>query len=189
MKSCLQSKKLLVMFAIGELDAHRHRMVGDHVRRCPRCSSYVEEVSRVSRRLVALEDSSTVSASPFFHQRLQRRLRTIEPLSPWERVRLWACAHACNWRVLGPVAAAFAIAFTVLFLRAERTSGDHSPRYRTMVTGTEAAYRDLQPSIANYQAAADRSLEAFEEFLTKQATRFKPLDPAGTAADLESPSE
>src|SRR6266850_3889491 len=171
MKPCKRNRKLIAGLALEELDARQEHNLRAHLETCATCREYLNEISKVTRTLTAPQTGSGVEASAAFHQRLVSRLRAQESSSAWERFWLELRAGLSNRAVALPVIGAIAVLVVMLFLAMKDPSD--SPPSQPQVQVAAAANRpsDPAPTISNYQMVANRSLEKFDELLTRQGNR------------------
>jgi anti-sigma factor RsiW len=185
MKPCSNQRKVIAMLAMGELDARRERVLRSHLDTCEGCRSYLAEISRVRKTLMAAETAAEFQASEVFHRNVMARLRMEARASRWEIVARILQVGRLNWRVAAPAVAAALVLLAALAAQVPHSSVRSSPRQSTAAPVTEpAAEADLPPTMANYQAAAGQSLREFDELLTEQARKPLPPAPVYTASML-----
>ncbi len=184
MKPCFSKRKLLAWLALGELEARRARAVRAHLETCDGCRRYLAEITAVEERLAAADAEPEIEVSESFHRRLVGRLRAEPSKPPREVLAAWLSATRLNWRVAFPVAgfAALAIVVVSLFLRQPGVS----PPVRSShsAVAQPVGGEDLSPTVANYQRVAIRSLDEFDELLSRQAKRNPSRAPTYTASML-----
>jgi len=183
MKPCHRNRKSLACLALGELEAGPAQALRAHAENCAGCRQYLAEVSQLNRILAASGEGSRTEAqaSVGFHQRVLRALRTEGSAPALSRRLSRGGPSLLDWR-LGVAA----LGAAVLVLAALRFIS--SPRPPLSIVSLQSQTRltlaaEAAPSFANYQMAADRSLNDLDDLLTRQANRPLPAVPvyrAGT---------
>lgn len=186
MKPCSHNRKLLVWLALEELDVQQAEALRSHLQTCKGCRQYLMEISDVKQKLARVQFSSDVRASESFHRELVARLRAEKSESVWETARVFFRAGLLNWRVALPVAAAMVVVAVGLVVQRQHPRGDIALPVKStarVVPGRNPD-ADLPPTIANYQLAANQSLEKLDALLTAQAREPLPPAPVYTASML-----
>jgi anti-sigma factor RsiW len=182
MKPCSRNRKPLAWLALGELDARAAAELRTHIETCDDCRRYLAEISSVTEELTAAEVTPDIQASETFHRSVVTRLRAERSGPIWPA--LWApfVAARLNWRVALPVVGAVALVIVMLSIPT-RQPGIPLPA-PTVVQAVPAPdiTSDLPPTIANYQRIASRSLDDFDELLTRQSKRNPSPTPNYTAS-------
>jgi anti-sigma factor RsiW len=182
MKPCSNRRKEIASLAVGALQPRNEHALRAHLQTCEGCRHYLEELSNLTEQLGAAKMQSDVEASQAFHQKVMAALRTRE--TGWRAVPMQLRAALLNWRVALPLASAMVVMALVFFPR-------HPAAPPTAQPAIAKVKKDVEPTIANYQMLANRSLEKFDELLTRQGNRNPPPTPIYTAsirgatADLE----
>jgi anti-sigma factor RsiW len=182
MKPCSKNRKLLAWLALGELDARRAGALRAHIQTCDGCRRYLAEISTVTQRLAAAEMPPDIQASESFHQRLVTRLRAEQPASLWETVAGLLAAARLHWRVALPVFGAAALVIATLSILVRQPAVPPPAPISVQAVSTPAPKSDLEPTVANYQRVANRSLDELDDLLTRQANRNPPPVPIYTAS-------
>jgi hypothetical protein len=176
MKPCSKNRKLIALLAVDALDAQQVEALHGHLVLCEGCRRYREEISNVRAGLALVTPDSRVEASELFHRQVAEKLQAAETGSFPGRLAGWLRGLTLGWRVVLPVGAAAMIAiFAMVTLRHESPVSPPAlpvPHVAT-IAGADS---DLAPTIANYQKAANQSVDALSELLNKQGS--KPLPPA-----------
>ena len=192
---------------IGALDDQRARDLRVHIETCEGCRGYLSQLAAVTEKLAAIEVGSEIEASESFHQKLAGRLRAEESMSFWESATAHFRAVFPGRRVAWTATAASAVAVAALFISLahhgvfksaeysdQRDENDPSLAHRRFSGPAQSAAKvapgpdadriqgDLAPTIANYQMVANRSLEQFDDLLTRQGNRNPPSLPVYTAS-------
>jgi anti-sigma factor RsiW len=152
MKVCSKNRKALAWLALGALEENQAQALREHLASCADCRAYLAEIERVADNVRAAQAPPDVEPSPFFHRRVRRALRP-EPPRP-----------LFPWRLAFPVLA------LLMFLLVT------FPRTRPPARPAAAA-GNFDPTILNYQIAADQSLEKLDKLLTEQGNRALPPAP------------
>jgi anti-sigma factor RsiW len=182
MKPCAKNREPIVWLALNALDARQARPLRAHLETCEGCRRYLAEISNVTERLAEGEATPDIQASEIFHQKVAGKLRAAKPDSPGEI--LAAYLALLNWRVaLLAIAALVVVGVTVAIWR-QPPVVSLSPKAATQTALASGADNDLAPSLANYQRAANQSLDKFDALLTRQGNRALPSMPTYTASTL-----
>ena len=184
MKPCSQNRKLIVCLTLNTLAARQTRQLREHLVTCESCRHYLEEISNVTEKLAAVEFNSNVQASERFHSKVAGKLRSAKPDSLAEMLLSCFRGSLLNRRMALPVIAVFMLVGIIL------VSWPQSPQVAARRSATPPAVlasgtdNDLAPTIANYQRAADQSLEKLDALLTRQSKRALPPMPIYTVSTL-----
>lgn len=73
------AKRLLGLYALGELTPEEAKLVENHVPYCPSCQGELRELVRVARKLHGLEVQAQLSQD--FQERLLNKVRKIQQKS------------------------------------------------------------------------------------------------------------
>jgi hypothetical protein len=186
MNVCRRRRKEIALLALNATGGEPARELRSHLESCPGCCQYLAEISHVSERIRGAEAESGIEASPAFHRKFVAALRREEARP--ETLATIVQALLSRWRVSVPVSLVLLVTAVVLVW----SSGKHQPPSSmpgdgsTRVASSGAA-KDVEPTISNYSAAANRSLEQFDELLTQQANKHFARYPVYTAGGaLES---
>src|SRR5271157_2422020 len=192
MKPCARNRKRIAWLALGALEAGQARELRAHLETCERCRGYLAEMSGVAGALEAAETGTGLQTSESFHRRvadaLQAVPRPVAVANVWASALTWLAGWyrgpAGEWRVALPVAGALAIALVVLSVLAPPHTAPRPVLTSVPVHPAAGLSSDLLPTLANYRLAANHSLEAFDDLLTRQGKRRPPPGPVYTAAIL-----
>ncbi len=164
MKACAQNREALTLLAVGALETPETRALRAHVASCAGCHGYLREMERIAETLRAAKaPQQEMEPYPFLHRRVRHTLLM-------DRQR-----PGVSWRVAIPALAAMALIALVL------------PRIRTVVPlalRPVVTEREFDPTILNYQVAADQSLDNLDALLTEQGNRALPRMPIYRAGNL-----
>jgi hypothetical protein len=184
MKPCLRNRKLIAWLALDALDAPRVAALRAHLAVCEGCRRYWGEISNVTEGLASAAPGSNLEASELFHRKVAEKLRAVESGAVLEDLAAWLRGAMLNWRVALPATAVLVIAlFVVVAPRHPPASSLPAPP-TVQVVSAASPESDLAPTIANYQMAANQSLERLSELLTRQGNKRLPPAPVYTASSL-----
>jgi anti-sigma factor RsiW len=161
MKVCDRNRKALVWLAAGCLEDDKAGPLRDHLDQCPGCRAHFEELARIADKLRSANAAEEIQPSPFLHRRVNRALRH-EKQSPGFR-----------WSLAIP-AIAMAVFVLMIFHTAPR-----KPVVSLAITPGEMA-----PTIMNYQAIANQSLDKLDAVLDEQSRRIEPAMKLYRAGDF-----
>ncbi len=176
MKPCLQRKKALALLGLGELDSSATNELRAHMETCAGCRGYWEEMKALGQRLTALESGQALPASESFHCRVMREIQ-----GNGQSGRRAASNFLPRLRPIW-LAAAAALVVGLVWMLHPRGERGMIPPAKIAVAAASPHAREMAPSLANYQSAADRSLEELDAMLNRQASRPIPSAPVYTAA-------
>jgi hypothetical protein len=176
MKPCFRNRKLIAWLVLGELDAPRAEALCAHMRHCPGCRRYLEEMSAVAGCLAAGPAEPELEPSASFHRKLLGRLRGEETPSAWAML-----SARLNWRLALPALGAAALLLLMLSLLPHPAVLIPPVRVSHLAAPPPTPARGLSPTMANYERAASRSLDEFDDLLTQQARQNLPSAPNFTA--------
>jgi anti-sigma-K factor RskA len=175
MNSCASNRKLIVWQTLNALDGRQTRQLREHLETCADCRRYMAEISNVTENLAAAETNPAIQASENFHRSVAQRLRAAQPASFGERLAAHLRNGASSWRVAALVATVLVL-IGVILATWPRPSLAPSPALAL------ESDNDLAPTLANYERAADQSLEKFDALLTRQSRRAGASGPSYTAS-------
>ncbi|HZQ47602.1 MAG TPA: zf-HC2 domain-containing protein [Verrucomicrobiae bacterium] len=170
MKACTSNHKSLSLLAINALEPRQAEELQAHVATCPECRRYLQEMSNVAGKLtLATVAASEIEATEGFHQKLARRIEAEGRPGIWAAARAFLRSGVPDWRVAAPVVGVVVVVIAVLIALGPHQGRQIVPRViGPMVSKVESA-KDLTPSFGSYRMLADRSLEALDQELTKEA--------------------
>jgi hypothetical protein len=178
MNPCFAKRKLIAWLALGDLEHHRAQDLRSHIQNCEGCRQYLAEISALREGLAAVEKNPSPELSERFHREWVGRLKAEPSVSPWQLL-----TERLSWRVALPALGAAAALLILMLSLLPRQPVVSSPVRVSQRQPTPLARgRDLSPSVANYQRAALRSLDEFDDLLTAQADRQPSPAPVYTAS-------
>ena len=172
---CSNRQKPIVLLALDELDAPAARELRAHLHACEGCRRYFGEMSVLTSQLSAGQTAAGIETSESFHRKVVARLRAEEKPSLWHAIQ--ALLAMMDLRVALPVMAvslALAVGLTMRHRQPGVWVAPAGPPHP--VVSTPDADAGLAPTLANYQAAVNQSMQAFDHLLNEQAGT--PLPPA-----------
>ena len=182
MKPCRKNRKLIAWLTLGALEVAQERKLRAHIETCAGCRRYLEEISTIARVLESAEARTDIVAQESFHHRVLDALSAEE--SAWKLTGP-PLQWLLNWRVAVPALCAAAVMVWALFDFGRRP-GACPPGGTTARVAPPTANRqvELQPTLSNYEMVANRSLDQFDELLTRQANRNLPPAPSYRVSSL-----
>jgi hypothetical protein len=179
MKPCSKNREPIALLAAGALEARLAEELRRHFEHCEGCLAYWEDMVRVAERLAAPPAPEEIHASERFHRRVVAALGAEQRRSPPGNLRAvlgeWWATQRLAPRLAWGLAVVLLIVAGVLLSRSPRGSGSDEIARKDAVHAVSAKQnRSAElppPSLANYQRFADRSLEALDELLERQAER------------------
>ena len=183
MKPCHQNRKLIAWLAANALDARQTRQLRLHLETCEGCRQYLAEISNVTEKLVTAEVNPNLQVSERFHRQVAQKIRSAKPESLVETLAAYFHEKELPWRVVLPTVAALVlvIGFSVVTWPRPTKNILPPPASQRAVT-TSDADEELAPTLANYQQAANQSLDHLDALLTQQSKRALPALPIYTAS-------
>jgi hypothetical protein len=171
----------IALLALNELEDRQAQDLRSHLQSCEGCRRYFEEISVVTEKMAAVENTSEIEASSAFHRKVVAQLHAQE--SPTGRKIAGMLGNLLNWRLALPATAICVM--LMIDARIQRQISNIPPQPRVPIpTHIVSADPDVPPTIGNYQMAADQSLQKFDELLNQEAKQGPPPIRAYTASTL-----
>jgi hypothetical protein len=186
MNPCIRYKKKLALMASGVLEEGECQQLERHLWECPGCRQYWQEISAICREHSQVVDHLPLIANPEgFHQRLARRIN-----SPARDPRLlrrpvffdWLSDR--RWQLAVATAVMVVLGLTILQFRSEPVRPKSIASTAKSAEPTVAP-TDTQPTFLAYRLAADKSLDALDAMLTREAAQASGAPSLVTAAMRE----
>jgi len=163
MKPCRQNKKLITWFILNELGPREISELTTHLRHCKGCQVYLKEMRCVANQLNALRSvAETEAGVAVCAEPLPRR----SPASLSGQVPSWWAWPI--WRFALPGFAILALTLLVVSTL-QRTPVDQTTRVVSPVVAVAPALGEPLPTLSNYRAVANESLDKLDQLLTRQA--------------------
>jgi anti-sigma factor RsiW len=165
MKTCSRNAQAITELALGTLTGDAANQLRAHLEHCGGCREYFDQMRSVTGALANAPVRTDIETSEIFHRKLLSRLESGRQSSPWH----WVRASLLQWRIAGPsVAAVAAICVMVVFW-------PRHPNVQEFVQMPTSAHleprQDLNPSLANYQKVANRSLDSLDDLIAQQSKK------------------
>jgi anti-sigma factor RsiW len=180
MKPCFRKRKLIAWLVLDHLETEEVRALREHLEACEGCRKYFDELSHLTGTLRTASWEPDLNATASFHQKVMARVNPDASLSVRgglpEVIR-----GLLNWRVALPLAGA-AVVLGIMLAVLPRGQTPMHPKSGAQASISPHIEGDLDPTLANYQMAANQSLEKLDEILTAQGNRKLPPAPIYTVA-------
>jgi hypothetical protein len=163
MKPCRKYRKPIALLSIDGLDSNQTAEVTNHLEQCESCRCYHKEISLVTQRLTSMETLGSPAS--------RRRVGRVRELSGGTPV-------IPRWRFALPALTAVALTILVLSALTRHSVVRSKLPAQTQAVPIQNAPTDLLPTIRNYRAIANESLDGFDALLTQQARRPVPRLPS-----------
>jgi hypothetical protein len=189
MNVCRRKRKEIALSAMNAIAGEPAPQSLWHLENCPGCRQYLAEISNVTERIRGADMENQIEASAAFHRKFVAALRAQEARP--ETFATAVQALFSSWRISGAFSLVLLATAAVLVLRfglhqAPSSMPGYSPTVAVVGSG---ASKDVEPTISNYSAIANRSFEQFDELLTQQANKHFARYPAYTAGGISDPSQ
>ena len=165
MKPCAKNQKHLAWLALDTLDRQEAATLRAHIETCEGCRHYFGELKHVTQTLQATEVSTEIQPSEAFHRRVTNAIRAQEFQRPAQLLPAWFGSAMSDWRVALYTLGSAATVVALCLAPWPRGVTESANQPATVIQA------NFSPTLANYQSAADHSLEEFDELLTRQANR------------------
>ncbi|HEY3861312.1 MAG TPA: hypothetical protein VGO59_05435 [Verrucomicrobiae bacterium] len=162
MNACAKYREEIALMAAGALEPQRERELRAHSALCPGCGHYLAEIEAVAGNLRAAEPESHGQPSAAFHRNVMAALAARERRSAREWFGLFL-----NWRLALPAVSVLALVIAVSFIARPRGG---KPAVMHVATAPESK-ANLEPTLSNYQWAANQSSDELDKLLTEQGER------------------
>jgi len=172
MNACARNRKRIAMLAIDALNERQTLKLRNHFDECPGCREYWREMAGIcAEHSAAARNLPDVAPDNQFHERLVHRIHETEArtagASAGRILRYWFA----GWRVAIP---AGAVALLLLVCWPRSSTQTQVSRSSPMVSAAPtvvALRQDPPPTYSAYRTAANHSLEALDDLLTRQGAR------------------
>lgn len=170
--------------AVNAIEGEPARELRSHLESCRGCRQYLAEISNVGERIGGAEVETGIEASPAFHRKVAAALRRQEARP--EKFATILRALLSGWRAGVAVSLVlFTTAATLMLRLAQHQPPTSMPGDNPIEAAVSSGPpTDVEPTISNYSAIADRSFEQFDELLTQQANKHFTHYPVYTAGGV-----
>jgi anti-sigma factor RsiW len=179
MKPCAKNRKLIAWLALDALDAPQAQVLRRHLAACEGCRRYLAEISSVTANLAATKPAD-IQTSESFHQKVAGRLRTTARNPVLEIVA--ANFFRLNWRMVSPAIAVLVVAIVAFAVLPQHPAVPPLRQFTTQIAPAPGSDETPPPTFANYQKAANQSLEKLDELLTREGNQNFSRAPVYTAS-------
>jgi len=184
MKPCSKNRELIAWLVMDALDAEPARQLREHLDTCAGCRQYRDEIATVKEKLARVEIAPELQASAAFHRRWTGAINSKPSGSVWDTIVAQFRGYRLSWRVALPALAAIVLVVLAMFTLTPRRETPSPVQASARTVSQPKLKAELPPTFANYEMAANRSLEAFDELLTREGNRNLPPVPVYTASTL-----
>ena len=170
MKPCSAKRKQIALLALNELDPRLEQDLRHHIESCAGCRDYCNEMIRLTKQLGSAEVRMGIETSERFHAEVVSKLE-LETSVVRFAIRALRRQFGALEAVALPVAGAAAVAGLLLILLAQRPTAPTVPPSAPTIQASATIEDPIDPTVFNYQRAANRSLDQLDAMLTLQARR------------------
>jgi hypothetical protein len=180
MKPCRKNRKQIAWLVMDALDSSEAAVLNRHLQECEGCRGYHLEISRVKQRLGSAELLTTAEL----------------PLSEFSfrkgRSRTWTTKLAggtpalpgINWRFGLPALGAIILGIVAISALVRRQVPPAVAIRQANIVAAATPSAALLPTLGNYRAVANQSLDELDDLLARQSKRPIPAPPAFSAVSL-----
>ena len=126
-------------------------------------------MSALAGRFDAFKATSEIAATERFHRGLVRRIEAEARPGVWARVIERVRPRALNWRVALPIAGVMAVMSGWLITSSHRQAGQPVAQVVEPMAAAKKPVNEVTPTFGNYRMLANRSLDALDQELTREA--------------------
>jgi len=186
MNPCAHRKKDLALLAAGVLKTDERHRLEQHLLECPYCRQYWEEISEIcNEHSMAMDRVTSLESSDEFHRRLVRQIQTYESAPHLGGLfPIFDRLISSRWKIAF-LTAAVTVLVVVLVQFRPRTEIVESISSIAKPKAVQVARADSQPSFLAYRLAANKSLEALDDLLARDARKTSGSYGTITAATRE----
>ena len=182
MKPCAKNKQPLSLLAVDELAPRPAAELRAHMTTCPGCRDYFDEISKVAGGLTAAKAAlPEIETSELFHRRLTQRIKAEEQPGAWAAWLPLARSRGLNWQFAAPLIVVGVVAALLLITRQNHPSAPTAIASNSNPAPMPAA---VSPTFGNYRMLADRSFEALDQELSREAAAAPASAPVYTVASI-----
>ncbi len=181
MNPCPKNRMPIALLAVDGLEPVEARALRVHLETCAGCRAYASEIAKITADISALERGPELAASAAFHQRVTRALREEAGLSAPQNGSSPARERRFRWYLAAEGVLAVVLVWAWL---GSRETPQERPRGNAPATLARGGGVNLDPTLSNYQSAANRSLDSLDDLLARQARQNPPSAPLYTASTV-----
>jgi hypothetical protein len=181
MKPCRKNRKRIAWLVMNALESSEAAEVTRHLQECQGCNGYYLEITRVTQRLNSAGSLAThdvpLKELPFRNSRARTWVKKLAGAAP--------TFPALNWRFGLPALAAIILGILAVSALVRRPVPPAAPTHQAVVlpaVPAPAPSATLLPTLGNYRAIANQSLDQLDDLLARQSKRPVPVPPALSAA-------
>ena len=181
MKPCRKNRKQIAWLVMDALDSSEAAALNRHLQECEGCRGYHLEISNVKQRLGSAELLTTaelpLSEFSFRKGRSRTWTRKIAGGTP--------ALPGINWRFGLPAIGAIIILGILAFSALVRRPVPPAVAIRQAnIVAAPTPSAALLPTLGNYRAVANQSLDELDDLLARQSKQPIPAPPAFSAVSL-----
>ena len=174
MKACANKRKQIAWLTVDALDAKQAEQLRGHLRTCAGCREYWQELARVSSDYAVMgERLPDIRLSDSFHQRVVSRIRQTDKKPVDE---FWLAGFVRHWfadwhRAIPAGALALLLVAALVLPGRHKNAPPASAPPPPIASASTGASTTTDSSFSAYRMTANKSLDALDELLTRQAAR------------------
>jgi len=170
MKPCRDKRQLVVWSVANALQERQQRKLEEHLRCCPGCRDYLEEMLALKENLNDAFQTQDLEPSAKLHQRITQRVLQSRGSSVMNLISMLLSWQKMRRRIL---AGAFALTIlSLLFVFKTTPETEHSSDQPIAKVPKPKALRIPGTSFAEYRQITERSLDDLDIVLAKQGNNF-----------------
>lgn len=174
MKPCRHNRKRIVWLQLNALGQDEATDLRTHLQTCAGCREYHREISRVNDYLSSLQSTVTLENTLTAPAPRPRRLNPGRTgFSP-------ATSFVQNLlpRLAWPALASVLLATVIIVVVTHHPAAPSVPAHQTNIITAQEPVANVLPTLGNYRAVANQSLDQLDDLLSRQSTRPIPPPPA-----------
>ena len=175
MKPCRDKRQLVVWSAANALEERQQRKLDEHLRCCPGCRDYLEEMLALKENLNEAFETPDLEPSARLHQQITQRvlqqsrasflMSLISTLLSWGKMWRWILAGGFALTIL-----------SLLFVFKTAPESGHSSAPLEAKVSKLKALRVPGTSFAEYRQITEHSLDDLDLALARQGNTFPRLE-------------
>ena len=181
MKPCRKYRKSIALLAMHALDEQHAAALNGHLGHCQGCQRYYQELVSVAASVNSLPALVEASARA---SRVEFRCPVGAPGHGNFRQFQAKQLPRWSWRFALPVFLSIAVVIVLVSLLHWHAVPETRSAHQADAHSVSKFSSDLAPTIANYQAVANESLDDLDQLLTRQSVKPIPAPVPFTAGEL-----